>query len=85
MRLLLHTPALLAHSELRYAAWRGCIADFVAQRTGLQPTDPVPSLAGRVALAIALSAYEEWLRSDTEPLDKVIRRTSATLVQLVQE
>src|SRR5690606_13250395 len=30
MALILHTPALQAHSTLRYAAWRAVIADFTA-------------------------------------------------------
>lgn len=84
MRLLLHTPALLAHSELRYAAWRSCIAEFTARRTGQLTSDPLPALAGRVALAVALSAYEQWLRDDGESLADVIRKTSADLRQLVQ-
>lgn len=83
MRLLLQTPALLAHSELRYAAWRGCIADFVAHRTGQGPTDPAPALAGRLALSVALTAYEEWLRHTTLDLPDVIRRVSALLPLLI--
>jgi TetR/AcrR family transcriptional regulator, regulator of mycofactocin system len=66
MRFLLTTPALLAHSELRYAAWRDVIARYVARRTGLEPTDLLPSTAGRVSLALSLAAYEQWLnREDT--------------------
>jgi hypothetical protein len=53
MRLLLGTPALLAHSELRYAAWRAVVADFVAQRLGVPADDLLPRLAGRVALSVA--------------------------------
>ena len=33
MRLILETPALQAHSVLRYAEWRGVVADFVADPT----------------------------------------------------
>jgi mycofactocin system transcriptional regulator len=79
MRLLLGTPALLAHSELRYAAWRGVVADFVARRLGV-PTDAlVPSLAGRVALAIAVSAYEQWLADESAELGNLIRDAGAGL------
>ena len=38
MRLLLTTPALQAHSALKYAAWRAVIADYTAERYGLSPT-----------------------------------------------
>ena len=35
MRLILETPALQAHSALRYAEWRQVIADYVAERLGV--------------------------------------------------
>ena len=74
MRLLLGTPALLAHSELRYAAWRRVVAEFVARRLTMSAGDLLPTLAGRIALAIALSAYEKWLAD-----------TSAELAELIHE
>src|SRR3954453_22547752 len=61
MRLILETPALQAHSVLRYAEWRSVIAEFVASRTGLRPTDTLPRTVGSVPLALAISAYEGWL------------------------
>lgn len=61
MTLILRTPALQAHSALRYAGWRRVIAEFVAARRGLSPDDTLPRVAGHVALALALSAYERWL------------------------
>jgi TetR/AcrR family transcriptional regulator, regulator of mycofactocin system len=64
MRFLLTTPALLGHSELRYTAWRDVVARYVAKRTGLEPTDLPPATAGRVALALSLTAYEQWLRDE---------------------
>jgi mycofactocin system transcriptional regulator len=79
MRLLLGTPALLAHSELRYAAWRAVVADFVARRLGVRADALVPSLAGRVALAIALSAYEQWLADESAELADLIRQAGGAL------
>ena len=38
MSLILHTPALQAHSTLRYADWRGVVARFAARRLAL-PVD----------------------------------------------
>jgi mycofactocin system transcriptional regulator len=68
MRLILETPALQAHSALRYAEWRAVIADYVASRRGLDPDDLLPRTVGHVSLALALSAYEQWLEStDAEP------------------
>lgn len=65
MRLILTTPALQAHSVLRYAEWRGVIAEYVAAQTGRQPSDPGPQLAGYLSLSLAVSAYERWLALDT--------------------
>lgn len=75
MTLILGTPALLGHSELRYAAWRRAVAEFVAERTH-QPVDSLePLVAGRVALALALAAYEDWLLHPDAHLPDVIRRS----------
>ena len=82
MRLLLGTRALLAHSELRYAAWRGVVAEFVGRRVGLAPDELLPTLAGRIALAVALSAYEQWLRDDGRALHELIREASEALSAL---
>lgn len=65
MQLILTTPELQAHSVLRYAQWRQVIADYVAARTGAAPGDLLPQVAGRVSLAISLSAYEAWLADRT--------------------
>ncbi|GAB7003064.1 mycofactocin system transcriptional regulator [Nocardioides sp. AN3] len=61
MRLILGTPTLQAHSVLQYAQWRGVIAEYVAAETGVSASDPLPRLVGHVSLALAVSAYEEWL------------------------
>jgi mycofactocin system transcriptional regulator len=65
MRLILETPALQAHSVLRYAEWRAVIAEYVAGRLGLEPGDLLPRTVGSVALALAITAYEGWL-ADTD-------------------
>lgn len=72
MRLLLTTPALQAHSVLRYAQWRGTIAAYVASRYGLSETDLLPRTVGEVTLAISLSAYEQWLSEEDQPLDRYL-------------
>jgi mycofactocin system transcriptional regulator len=82
MQLLLGTPALLAHSELRYSAWRDVVAEYVALRVGGQPSDLIPSLAGRMALSVALTAYEQWLLDDGRTLPDLIRQAGSALIVL---
>ena len=84
MRLILETPALQAHSVIRYAEWRAVVSDFVATRRGLEPTDALPEVVGQVSLALALSAYTLWLRSPGpslhERLDEALAGLQAFLV-----
>lgn len=72
MRLILTTPELQAHSVLRYAEWRAVIAEFVARREGVEPHDLVPEVVSQVSLALALSAYELWLRGPETDLQRLI-------------
>jgi TetR/AcrR family transcriptional regulator, regulator of mycofactocin system len=83
MRLLLGTPALMAHSELRYAAWRSVVAEYVAERLELRPDDLLPVLAGRLALAIAITAYERWLAEDGTNLAALIDEAAQGLRSLI--
>jgi mycofactocin system transcriptional regulator len=71
MRLILTTPALQAHSVLRYGEWRQVIADYVARRRHVPPEDLLAQMIAQVSLALALTAYEAWLadeRSDVRAL-----------------
>jgi TetR/AcrR family transcriptional regulator, regulator of mycofactocin system len=81
MRLILRTPALQAHSTLRYAAWRRVIAEFVAERTGQRPDALAPRTLGYVALGVAIAAYEQWLETDEadlrDLLDGAMRQLAA--------
>lgn len=79
MRLILHTPALQAHAVLRYEEWRRVIAEHVAGQTGRPPADPLPQLVGHVSLALAMSAYERWLETETTADD------DARLLTLLEE
>lgn len=72
MRLILRTPALQAHSVLRYAQWRRVIAEYVAHRRGLTPDDLLPRTVGHVSLALALTAYEQWLEEPTSSLPTLL-------------
>jgi mycofactocin system transcriptional regulator len=68
MDLILRTPALQAHSTLRYAAWREVIAEFVAERTGQTPDALAPRTIAYTALGVAVAAYEQWLETDDADL-----------------
>ncbi len=81
MRLILQTPALQAHSTLRYAAWRQVIGEFAAERIGQCPDALTPRTIGYVALGVAIAAYEEWLETNetdlSELMDSAMRQLSA--------
>jgi TetR/AcrR family transcriptional regulator, regulator of mycofactocin system len=61
MALILRTPALQAHSTLRYATWRSVVAEFVADRTGEPVAALFPQAVAAALLGLAVAAYEQWL------------------------
>jgi TetR/AcrR family transcriptional regulator, regulator of mycofactocin system len=81
MQLILRTPALQAHSTLRYAAWRQVIGEFVAERAGERPDALAPRTIGYVALGVAIAAYEQWLETTDadlrDLLDTAMRQVAA--------
>jgi mycofactocin system transcriptional regulator len=85
MSLILRTPALQAHSTLRYAQWRDVVAGFVAARTATPVTGLVPQLVAHAALAAALAAYEQWLQDDDADLSALLRSCFALLGLQVDE
>lgn len=81
MRLILGTPALQAHSALRYAEWRQVIAEHAAGRLGLPADALEPRLLGHVALALAMTAYEAWLADPTRSLADLLTQATAALAE----
>lgn len=79
MRLILHTPSLQAHSVLMYERWRAVIADYVGERLGQPPGTLVPRTVGHVSLALAISAYEQWLGNDTASLEQLLTDAMSAL------
>lgn len=77
LELILRTPALQAHSTLRYAAWRQVVADHVALRSGEPASSLVPQSVGHACLGVCIAAYECWLADDgaelADLLDRVFR------------
>jgi mycofactocin system transcriptional regulator len=61
MELILRVPTLLAHSTLRFTAWREVVAEFVAERTSRRPDDLAPQAIAHAILGVAVAAYEHWL------------------------
>jgi TetR/AcrR family transcriptional regulator, regulator of mycofactocin system len=80
MRLILQTPTLQAHSVLRYGEWRAVIAEYVARRLGLSPDDLPPRTVGHASLALAISAYEQWLESPGTRLRDLLDEAMTALV-----
>ena len=72
MELILRVPALLAHSTLRFAAWRAVIAEFAAERTGRRPDDLAPQAIAHAVLGVAVAAYEQWLDDEDAELGALL-------------
>ena len=79
MELILRTPALQAHSTLRYAAWRAVIAEFAGERTGQPPDALTPRTIAYAALGVAVAAYEQWLETDDADLSDLLDRAMREL------
>lgn len=77
MQLILSTPELQAHSVHQYAAWRRVIADYVSRRKGCSPEERLPRLAGHLSLALALTAYEDWLAHEGDLIDALTHTLQA--------
>jgi mycofactocin system transcriptional regulator len=70
MRLILTEPALLAHSQLRYAEVDRVVAEHVAARTGASPTALIPRLVAAGTRAAATTAFEAWLADERSSLTR---------------
>jgi mycofactocin system transcriptional regulator len=79
MRVILETAALQAHSMTMYAGWRTVVAEFVARRLGLKPTDLIPRTTAWSMLGVALSAYETWLADETVSLPSALAEAFDTV------
>lgn len=84
MRLILETPALQAHSVLRYGQWRQVICEYVARRRGIEPDDVLPQTIGHVSLALALTAYERWLARPDGTVPDLLREARDGLVDFLE-
>ena len=81
MQLILTEPALLAHSQLRYADVDRVVAEHVAARIGEAPTALVPRLVAASTRAAATTAFELWLADDTVPLTRALHEAFAQVTE----
>ncbi|GAA1464914.1 mycofactocin system transcriptional regulator [Microbacterium thalassium] len=72
MRLLLTVPALLAHSTLRFTAWRQVVADFAAERMERPAEALEPQALAWACLGVCIAAYEQWLADDDGDLLRLL-------------
>ncbi|MGY1754097.1 acyl-CoA-like ligand-binding transcription factor [Blastococcus sp. SYSU D01042] len=68
MQLILTEPALLAHSQLRFAEVDRAVARYVAGRTGGSPDQLVPRLVAASTRAAATTAFQAWLADERSSL-----------------
>jgi len=73
MQLILTEPALLAHSQVRYADVDRVVAEYVASRTGTEPGELLARLVATSTRAAATTAFEAWLTYPEFSLDKALR------------
>ncbi len=85
MRLILATPSLQAHSVLMYEQWRMVIADYAGRRCAAHPMSALPQTVGHVSLALAISAYEQWLRTETTSIEDLLDATFQILSDVIGE
>jgi mycofactocin system transcriptional regulator len=74
MQLILTEPALLAHSNLRFAEVDRVVARHVAARTGASPSDLVPRLVAVGTRAAATTAFEAWLSDERSSLTELLHQ-----------
>jgi mycofactocin system transcriptional regulator len=79
MQLILTEPALLAHSQLRFAEVDRVVARYVAGRSGAAATDLVPRLVAATTRAAATTAFEAWLSDERSALGTHLRQAFAEL------
>lgn len=80
MALVLHTPALQAHSTLRYAGWRAVVAEHAASRLAVPVDSLEAQLVAHQALACAVVAYEQWLARPGSDLGELLERAFRPLL-----
>jgi mycofactocin system transcriptional regulator len=79
LTMITRTPALQAHSALRYAEWRSVVAEWAAARRGESADDLLPRVIGYAALGSAMSTFERWVANEDEDLLELLEAAFAAL------
>ena len=79
MQLILTEPALVAHSQLRYAEVDRVVARHISSRTGITPDHLVPRLLAATTRAAATTAFEAWLADHRSRLTDQLRLAFAEM------
>jgi TetR/AcrR family transcriptional regulator, regulator of mycofactocin system len=79
MTLITSVPALQAHSMLRYAAWRGVVAEFAARGLGGRPDELAPQVIAHAALGAAMAAFARWVDDPAQDLQRNLAAAFAVL------
>jgi TetR/AcrR family transcriptional regulator, regulator of mycofactocin system len=82
MTLITGTPALEAHSALRYRAWRAVVAEFAAVRLAATPDDLIPQVLSQVALGTAMASFGRWVAHPDEDLEALLEEAFTNLAAL---
>lgn len=85
MALLLNVPSLVAHSTLRYAAWRQVVVEFVARRRSIATDALEPRSIGWTCLGLCLAAYEQWLDDDDADLVELLDTAFGRLAEAFED
>ncbi|HEY2054154.1 MAG TPA: mycofactocin system transcriptional regulator [Solirubrobacterales bacterium] len=72
MTLITRTPALQAHSALRYAEWRSVVAEWAAARLGATAVDLAPQVIAHAALGAAMASFARWVDHPDEDLYELL-------------
>jgi TetR/AcrR family transcriptional regulator, regulator of mycofactocin system len=69
----------LAHSMLRYVAWRHVVAEYVAARRGESTDALVPQTIAHALLGASTAAFVHWVDNPGDDLDANLRRAYGML------
>jgi mycofactocin system transcriptional regulator len=72
LTLITTAPSLQANSMLRYAAWRRAVAEWTAERLGLEADDLVPEAISQAALGASMAAFTRWVGHPREDLEELL-------------
>jgi mycofactocin system transcriptional regulator len=81
MTMITGSAALQAHSALRYAEWRGVVAEWAGGRVGEAPDDLRPRVIGYAALGSAMASFERWVANEGEDLLELLDAAFAALAK----